>query len=102
MGRWAQRKRGGGGETALNVIRVAQIIPTQTIRLTYWKPVDASQFAAGAFDTLPDNITCAAVSQIGTYQVDLQMDDNVTDQDEVRYVGDTPGILSPQQKPLSA
>jgi len=101
MGRWAQRRVAGGGikPNANGLLQIinATVSPDGEIVTTTWSgtvnPIDfaAADFLSSPSDTEPNNI-----GQENPNQLDLEYASDIRSEDFIRYIGSTPGILTPQ------
>lgn len=101
MGRWAQRTRAGGGKSGLTVLVYAHKIPTDTITVAWSDVVKAATFSPSNFASAPSNITCTDIAQTAPNRLSLQMDDDISAETSINYIGTAPGVKSPDNKIFS-
>lgn len=96
MGRWAQRKRTGGGAPVLNYM-VDAVKGTDFLSTAeYQNAVDATQLDDVTFVSTPSATPGLAVDQNGTHEIVITWDANTAGDTGITYTGVTPGIVTPQ------
>lgn len=101
MGRWAQRRRGGGGPNPLNQIISASIQGPVLIEAVYAAPVDGAGFDVAVFESDPSAEQSSSYSIGPSTTLQIFFDFSVIGDTSLTYSGTTPGILSPQTVPLT-
>lgn len=97
MGRWAQRRRGGGGIRDINKMIAAEVTAPDTELVTYAYAVSASALDATTFHSQPSNEEGIDVFQNGANGIRIVYGNDVSLDTFLSYTGSTPGILTPQQ-----
>lgn len=97
MGRWAQRRRTGGGPSILNYITDAVQQTATTIILTYAYPIDATELIPVDFESSPSGAIGDTITQLTNDTIQLDLDASSAGDDEIQYSGSTPGVRTPQQ-----
>lgn len=99
MGRWAQRRRAGGGpnlDVEISMISAETGGSLEEILITYSSDVTAGNFDAGDFTSLPSNETGDNLAQGGSDQLIVAFLNPVDTDTSLNYAGSSPGIQSPQ------
>src|SRR3972149_5303461 len=96
MGRWAQRKRAGGGPVTLNQMIQAVKTGGILVEVEWSADVDPASFEPTAFTSEPSGIINQAFAVIGPRRLELQFEFPVDADTELVYLGLTPGMLTPQ------
>lgn len=100
MGRWAQRRRTGGGNapTAGQILGhlVAATIDDATHATGTWNvPVSAGDFDAADFTSASSQETGISIAQAGTYALTVEFSGTITGDADFEYTGDTANLLTP-------
>lgn len=107
MGRWAQRRRTGGGPAALTPSTLGQLVlaerdaDTVSVHAVWSAPVTDTDFVGSDFETLPGNITIATITQDGANGLLLEFVAPVTLEATLSYTGSAPGIITPDSIALT-
>lgn len=100
MGRWAQRRRGGGDpksvQGALLQIEDANITSTTEVTAEYSGEISAAGFSDGDFTSLNSNETSISVTQFSANELVIEFSGTITGDDQIEYTGTKPGVLTPQ------
>lgn len=96
MGRWAARRRTGGGPPLLNYITRAQIGGPTTVTLTYAADVAAASLDPANFESSPSGASGIGLAQATARVLTLETNDPVDTDSDITYGGSTPGFLTPQ------
>lgn len=99
MGRYAQKRRGGGGPptpSALNHMILATITSDPHIEITYSAEVDAGDFTFTDFLTVPNAIEPISFGQASATSIDVEWSDSVLLETAVAYTGGIANIETPQ------
>jgi len=98
MGRWAQRKRGGGGQISayLNFLTAATIDSANFVSMDWFRPITASTLAANQFKTQPSGFVPFDVQQDGANGTLIEFIEDVSMETALHYDGDARANLSPQ------
>lgn len=96
MGRWAQRRRAGGGpSTAPTQIILAQLSGTDFVELTYNRTVNVADFSELNFTT-NTAVTAVGVGQTATNKLIVDFGEDISGAGSLTYTGTTPAVISPQ------
>lgn len=79
----------------------AEVLGPNDIGAVYSANIDATDFNAADFETLPSNFGATAVSQGDANILNVSFGDNISAETSLHYTGATPGVLSPQEVPLT-
>jgi len=102
MGRWAQRKRAGGGGESLNYITNVHSVPgIDTLQVTYHAPVDPDALDPAAFQSIPSASFGQGKAPNSETQVEIFYGDDISADTTLDYDGTTPGLLTPQTVPFT-
>lgn len=96
MGRFAQRRRAGGGGTVQNRIVSAVLTAPTFCKLQYASNISISGLNASDFTSEPTNIDCNDVTQNGARGVVLEWDMAITGETGLTYSGARQDLVSPQ------
>lgn len=100
MGRWAQRTRGGGGVTPLNLIVYVKQTGDFTQAITYQRPISRAALNPTAFQSQPTGELSTGLVQDSPRQVTATFDVETIGDVTLTYTGTTPGVLTPQTVPI--
>jgi len=96
MGRWAQRRRTGGGPTQTIVMVDAQITATTDARVRFSAAIDASQLVPGQFDSSPSVEVGDTISQISDREIEITFVSIIGGDTVLGYNGTNYPGLAPQ------
>jgi len=98
MGRWAHRKRTGGGFPLQNFIIDATISngPNGEGAFAYQFAIDAFAFDMATFESAPSGAVGQIAFQLGPRLLGIVFDGPITGDTSVTYTGSTPGFTTPQ------
>lgn len=97
MGRWAQRRRGGGGSPTLNqMINVTRDGDEQMI-VTYRNVVNVSDLQTSGFLANPGAVTPPGVTQLSPTQLTVDFEADTSAFTTLVYAPPTSGFVAPQQ-----
>jgi hypothetical protein len=96
MGRWAQRKRTGGGAPVLNYIIEATNFGGETAGAEYAYKVDANALSPAAFTSNPSGEIANTILQFDPRRIIIEFDIPQDADTTLVYSGTTPGIVTPQ------
>lgn len=97
MGRWAQRRRAGGGPPTLNYITEAAAGgAANQMFVRYAQNVDETQLIPSAFEATPSTNTGDTIDQLLPNRIRISFTGDVDTDTTLIYGGSTPGILTPQ------
>jgi hypothetical protein len=98
MGRWAQRKRAGGGPSApsLTQIDTATLASNTQADLFYNNSVTATDFDPATFTSSPSGVFGTAITQAGPNEFLIDLTGSAAGDDEIQYTGSVSGVLTPQ------
>lgn len=98
MGRWSQSRRGKGGGTPRDLIRIAtaHLVGSTEADVIYTANVNAADFAPSQFETLPSGNPGVTVTQQSpnTLRVDFTL--STAGDDTIQWTGNTLNVLTPQ------
>lgn len=104
MGRFAQRKRTGGGPQ-LQVLPILLlegfIVTSNEITAVFSGNVTDTDFDNAFFETQPDTFSPDSITQSAANELLLFFSEDITDQTHLSYVGTVPNIPQPQTVPLT-
>lgn len=101
MGRWAQRRRAGGGSSPDSAPpTIAQLLEAHidgivTEQAVYTTPITAGDFSPGDFVSNPSGGTSTIVLQINATTIEIEFDNIVTGDDTLEYAGTNPNVITP-------
>lgn len=95
MGRWAQRRRTGGG-MSLNFMTDAVQFDVDKATATYLAPINAAFFTGTEFFTAPSNQTSTSVVQQTANKLTVDFPLEISDDDTLTYTGTVASVLNPQ------
>lgn len=106
MGRWAQRKRSGGGNLApitptLGKMVSATITGADTARVIYSVPINASEFTPTDFQSQASAALGLNMIQNDDYSVDITFDNPITGDATLGWNGTAPVLQSPDEVPYT-
>jgi len=104
MGRWAQRRRTGGGPpagAALITITEAEVTDTTEILVSFSANVNAGDFDPTDFTTQPSNATGTVFGAAGANYINTYFDHDITADTTITYNGTAPGVQSPDVHPIT-
>lgn len=106
MGRWAQRKRSGGGNLApitpdLPQMVSASITGANTARVFYSAPVNASEFGGGDHESISSHAITTNYIQNDDYSIDATFDDTITGDTSLEWHGTAPPLKTPDEIPYT-
>ncbi len=96
MGRWAQRRLGGGGSPALIQMIHVEKTGSDTLVVTYSGVIDANEFENADFEDFGGGQFASGVAQDSPDKIELTFPDAVANNGQLNYAGDVLGILNPQ------
>lgn len=98
MGRWAQRRRSGGGSSlAPPLIQMIEALNDGiTLSIEYSGAVTAGDFDTAAFHVQPSDDQPDEIEQNGANGLNLNFSGDISGQTLLEYSGVTAGVLSPQ------
>lgn len=96
MGRWAQRRRAGGGSPSLNSMIRAVQSGAFSLQVTYASDVSADDFTPGMFAEQTDDIVPVAVFQLSPNSLELNFSSELENASELIYIGNVLGTRTPQ------
>lgn len=100
MGRWSQRTRAGGG-ASINFMTLAVHDDPETMLVTYLNNVDATAFTVTSFTASPSTEQSIAITQQSAKVIKVEFLSDVSGDNELIYQGPTPGVLTPQNLPVT-
>jgi len=103
MGRWAQRRRGGGGATHTPLVQMvsATAIGAFNIDVAYTGNITAAAFAVTAFATIPSVHQPTLIAQDGPTGLNLTFADNISAETDLEFTNGVSGVLSPDAQPIT-
>lgn len=100
MGRWAQRRRAGGGInqpiTIISVSRQSNVV----LHVQFSSPVNYLAFANDAFTTSPGNIPSDAIGPVSADTIGVLFGSIITAETSVTYDDDVANVVSPETVPI--
>lgn len=99
MGRWAQRRRGGGGTpaaTELVSITQAQITASQEIEVTYSQDVSDADYNAGDYQSNTSGEIGSSLMNSASNRLTIFFASSVVGDTDVAYTGAATNTLTPQ------
>lgn len=96
MGRWAQRRRTGGGPTVFNYMLAIGHAGNFDTLAEYAYNINSLTLSPAAFASIPSAHVPTGIVQSGVKRVDIQWADSQAAETGLTYSGTTPAIRTPQ------
>lgn len=96
MGRWAQRRRAGGGPQTVNYIVQIDATGSPVVTATYNANIDVGEFAAANFVRNDTAAPADSVSSAGPKLLEIEFTDPVNAATSITYTGTANNVRSPQ------
>jgi len=96
MGRWAQRRRNGGGPQTVKYMVEATITSATTSEVRYNLPVVPSDFGIASFGSTPSGEIESSLAQVNATTIEITWGGPVTGDVNVEYTGTNFGFAQGQ------
>lgn len=96
MGRWAQRRRAGGGSPVLNSMIYAAAVGGADADVTYATTIDAAELDPDSFTSNPSGEQGLTINQLTDTKIEISFSGDVSGDTTLLYAGVVIGIRTPQ------
>lgn len=100
MGRWAQQKRAGGGPQTLGYMHLIERGGTDILEVTFSQVVNSANLTPADFVTLEGGTPASTAINLTPTKVQFNFPIDVDVDEFLVYEGTTPGLITPQTKPI--